>query len=87
MNKGRYFVLISFVPESSDFLITLFKECKDGRYERFEEEQCERMYTLSELKDTLKKSGLEFLYAFGDLDYTPGSDECERIYIVAKCRK
>lgn len=70
-----------------DFYITLFKECADGRYERYDEIQSERMYTLDEIKDALQKSNLEFLHAFGDLDFTSGSDESERIYIVAKCRK
>ncbi len=70
-----------------DFYITLFKECKDGRYERYDESQSERMYTLDELKNSLDKCNLEFLSAYGDLDFTPGSDENERIYIVAKCRK
>ena len=70
-----------------DFYITLFKECDDGRYERYDETQTERMYTLAEIKKSLERNNMEYLYAFGDLDFTPGSDECERIYIVAKCRK
>ena len=70
-----------------DFYITLFEECADGRYNRHEETQSEKMYTLSEMKNALEKTGMEFLYAFGDFDFSPGSDECERIYIVAKCRK
>ena len=70
-----------------DFYITLFKECNDGRYERHDETQSERMYTLDEIKRTLEKFNMEFLYAYGDLDFSAGSDECERIYIVAKCRK
>ena len=70
-----------------DFYITLFKERSDGLYERFDEEQCERMYTVSELRSALLKSGFEFLGCYSDFDFTPGDDECERIYIVAKCRK
>lgn len=70
-----------------DFYITLFKECSDGRYERYEETQAERMFTLAEIKSALEECKMEFLYAFGDLDFYPGNDECERIYIVAKCRK
>ena len=70
-----------------DFYITLFKECNDGRYERYDETQSERMYTLEEIKNALERNNLEFLHAFGDFDFTPGNDECERIYIVAKCRK
>lgn len=70
-----------------DFYITLFKECNDGRYKRYDETQSERMYTLAELRSSLEKCNMEFLYALGDLDFSPGSDECERVYIVAKCRK
>ena len=46
-----------------------------------------RVYTLAEIKSSLEKCNMEFMYALGDLDFSPGSDECERIYIVAKCRK
>ena len=70
-----------------DFYITLFKECDDGRYERYDETQSERMYTLEELKKSLEKSNMEFVNAYSDFDFAPGSDENERIYIVAKCRK
>ena len=70
-----------------DFYITLFKECKDGRYERHDETQSERMYTLADIKSALEKCNMEYLDCFGDLEFTPGNDECERIYIVAKCRK
>ena len=75
------------VTKLCDFYITLFKEGEDGRYDRYDETQTERMYTLSEIKASLEKCGMEFMYAFGDLEFTPGSDESERIYIVAKCRK
>lgn len=76
-------------PDSKicDFYITLFKECSDGRYERYDETQSERMYTLDEIKSSLEKCNMEYMYALGDLDNSPASDECERIYIVAKCRK
>ena len=70
-----------------DFYITLFKEDCDGKYTRYDEEQCERMYLLSEIKKALKSSGLEFIGAYSDFDMKPGGDESERIYIVAKCRK
>ena len=70
-----------------DFYITLFKECADGRYERYDEEQSERMYTLEDIKASLERCNLEFISAYGDLDFSEGNDDCERIYIVAKCRK
>lgn len=70
-----------------DFYITLFKEVKDGRYERYDDEQTERMYTLEEIKSALADTGMEFLGAYSDFDFNEASDESERIYIVAKCRK
>ena len=70
-----------------DFYITLFEECEDGRYIRHEETQSEKMYTLEEIKKALESVGMEFLNAYGDFDFSEGNDECERIYIVAKCRK
>lgn len=76
-----------FDSKLCDFYITLFKECSDGRYERYDEEQSERMYTLKEIKASLERCNLEFISAYGDLDFSEGSDDSERIYIVAKCRK
>ena len=70
-----------------DFYITLFEECDDGRYERYDEEQRERMYTLSEMKRMLKKSNLEFIGAYSNFEFAEATDMDERIYIVARCKK
>ena len=70
-----------------DFYITLFEECDDGRYERYDEEQRERMYTLAEMKRMLEKSNLEFIGAYSDFEFTEATDMDERIYIVARCKK
>ena len=70
-----------------DFYITLFEECSDGRYERYDEEQRERMYTLSEMKKMLCNSGFEFIGAYSDFDFNEATDNCERIYIAARCKK
>lgn len=70
-----------------DFYITLFKQCDDGKYQRFEEFQRERMYTLRSLKKALKANSLEFLAAYSGFDFEEGNDNCERMYIVAKCVK
>ncbi len=70
-----------------DFYITLFEETDDGKYERYDEEQCERMYTIQEMKKMLEKSNLEFLGAYSDFDFTEATDKDERIYIVARCKK
>ena len=70
-----------------DFYITLFRECSDGRYERFDETQRERMYTLRSIKRHLADASFEFIGAYSDFDFTEATDADERIYIVARCKK
>ena len=41
-----------------DFYITLFKEIGDGRYERYDDMQCERMYTVRSIKEKSYKMRL-----------------------------
>jgi SAM-dependent methyltransferase len=70
-----------------DFLIDLFRENSDGRYERFSEVQTERMYTLRSIKKALSECGFEYIGAYSDFDFTEACDDSERIYIVARCKK
>ena len=70
-----------------DFYITLFEENDDGLYERYDEEQRERMYTLRSLKKQLKDNGFEFIGAYSDFDFNEGTDDDDRIYLVARCIK
>ena len=87
---GGFCVWENYYDEDSricNFYITLFEEAGDGRYDRYDDMQSERMYTLEEIKKSLEQCNLKFISAFGGLDFSPGSDESERIYIVAKCRK
>ena len=70
-----------------DFYITLFKESIDGLYERFDERQRERMYTLRSMNKALVDCGFEPIGAYSDFDFNSASDGDERIYIVARCKK
>ena len=70
-----------------NFYISLFEEREDGLYERYDEEQTERMYTLRSVKKHLEDSSLEFVGAFSDFEFNDATDSNERIYIVAKCKK
>ena len=66
-----------------DFFINIFAE-ENSAYRRYYEEQRERMFTLSEIKDCLKKAGLTFVCATSDYYGTPVKDNTERYYIIAK---
>ena len=45
------------------------------------------MYTLRSLKKLLKDAGFEFVGAYSDFDFNEGSDDNDRIYLVARCKK
>ena len=70
-----------------DFYITLFEEGEDGRYERYDERQRDKMYTIRNIKKSLAKSNMEFIGAYRDFDFNEATDGDERIYVVARCIK
>ena len=70
-----------------DFYITVFEEGADGRYERYDDVQRERMYTLRSIKSSLNKTGFEFIGAYSDYDFKEATDADGRIYIAARCIK
>ena len=70
-----------------DFYITVFTENDDGAYEREDEVQRERMYTLRSVKRMLSECGFEFIGAYSDFSFNEADDNSERIYIVARCKK
>lgn len=66
-----------------DFLLTVFEKRSDGSYTRFDEVQCERMYTQEQLKTALTAAGLRFEGCFGGFDFREPQSEDERWYIAA----
>ncbi len=70
-----------------DFLITVFKEEKDGKYIRYDEEQSEKMYTLKSIKQKLTTAGFEFIGAYSDFSFNSADDTNDRLYIAARCKK
>lgn len=70
-----------------DFYITLFNENKSGSYDRFDEVQTERMYTVRAMRSHLERSGFEVIGAYSDFSFTAATDESERIYFAARCKK
>lgn len=73
--------------ELCNFYITMFSENEDGLYERSDDEQCERMYRLDLIKKMLIDAGFEFIGAYSDYSFNEATDEDERIYIAARCKK
>ncbi len=68
-----------------DFYLSIFTENADGSYERCDEHQRERMYTLRSVKKMLADTGFKLCGVFSDYNFTEADEEKdERLYIVAK---
>ncbi len=69
------------------FYLSVFREEKDGRYTREDEEQTERCYTKEELEHALTRAGFADITFFGDTDMSAPTDTTERWFVAARCKK
>ena len=69
------------------FYLNIFVENEDGSYDRFEEIQREKCYSVQRIKKALLESGFEIIKINGDLNGTPLSDTDERCYFTVRCKK
>jgi len=57
---------------------------EDNLYRKYEELHEQRGYTLSEMKDLVKEAGLILVAAYDAFTHEEATEECERVYIIAK---
>ncbi len=69
------------------FYLSLFYETEDGLYERFDEVQREKCYSLKQITSALNSTGFEILSIYGDLDKGAPNDKSEKWYFVTRCVK
>ena len=69
------------------FLLSIFAEGEDGRYTRADEEQTERCYSREELTAALERTGFADIRFYGDLSCGEPTEQTERWYIAARCKK
>jgi SAM-dependent methyltransferase len=67
-----------------EFDLSFFVEGEDGLYERFDEEQVEKMYTDQELRTLLNECSFEVLGVFSDYKYKEQRENDERWYYVCR---
>lgn len=71
-----------------DFRLSIFeKNKKDDTYTRYDCEQCERMYTRSEIELMLENTGFELISVYSDTDFGRVEDNSERLHFVARAKK
>lgn len=70
-----------------DFYLSVFEETKNGAYERSDEHQQERCYTLDEVADALHDCNFELIGIYSDLTFSEPDVTSERWYFVARAKK
>ena len=68
----------------NEYDLTIFVEEEEELFRRFSETHYQRGYTLDEMKQFVKKAGLEFVTAMDADTHEDVTDESERIYVVAR---
>lgn len=66
------------------YQLAFFLREEDGRYRKQEEVHFQRAYALEEVKDLLKRAGLEFLAVYDAGARRPPEPNSERIYVIAR---
>lgn len=66
------------------FDLNFFFPDADGRYTRKDEYQQERVYTVDEIKECIKKQGLSCLGVYDALSFDPPQAESERLFFVVQ---
>lgn len=88
--ESSAFIWDNYFDEESginEYALTLFTELENGDFSRDLELHYERCYSLGEIKELLKKAGMEFVEAFADYDRKmPITDDvkAERMVIIAR---
>lgn len=70
--------------QTVDMDLTFFVREADGRYRRFEERHRQRAHTQDEIAQALYRAGFEDVRVFGDRDFNPPAQDCQRIHFAAK---
>ncbi|MBO5305524.1 MAG: methyltransferase domain-containing protein [Clostridia bacterium] len=69
------------------FYLSVFREDEDGRYFREDEEQCERCYSMEQIRAALLETGFELLSVSAGFDFSEPTEQTERWYFAARCKK
>lgn len=68
----------------NEYELTLFIREEDGRYGKYQETHYQKGYTLEEMKEYLRRAGMEFVAAYDAYTKAPPCGKSERISIVAR---
>ena len=69
------------------FYLSIFKENKDGSYDRYDEIQKEKCYEKKQIENALSECGFEIITIYGDVNKKAAENIDEKWYFVARCKK
>ncbi len=69
------------------FYLSVFTENDDGSYNRFDEIQREKCYSVKRIKKALLECGFEIINIYGDISGKELTDSDERCYFTVRCKK
>ena len=70
-----------------NFYLTIFEKQENGAYERYDEIQRERCYSMKQIKSLLAKLGFEIIHVYGDFYKNPVTKESEKWYFTVRNKK
>lgn len=73
--------------KTCDFVLSFFEEQQDGSYERYDEIQREKIFSMRTLKSLISKCGFELLDIYSDLDFSVNIDKSDKWFFVCRCAK
>lgn len=89
-DEGSFIWENSFYEDENinEYDLTLYIRDENGKYDRFTENHLQKAYTLDEITELIRKSGLEFIAAYDAFTREPVNEHSERIYVIAReCQK
>lgn len=69
-----------------DFYLTFFIKTEKNTWQRFDETQCQRKYTLERLEKMLHEAGLTVVKTVADTDFSPLKQDSDRCFFICKRR-
>lgn len=81
------FIWDNYFDESdniNEYQLSLFVRDEDGRYDKYVEQHYQKAYTLEEIKQALAEAGMEYVTAYDAFTKNPATEQCQRVYIIAK---
>lgn len=68
----------------NEYVLNLFIQGEDGRYDRYEEYHYQKAYEVDEVKALIEEAGMIWENAYDAFTMNPAGKNSERIYIVAR---